>query len=155
MKNKVSSIALLLTLTACGGGNSPVSTLPSSTKPTLSVAEQRAASQKVFSVKSDNLTSIISKAEENIGTAIDISNYDAIETAYKTAISVLPFVKNAATSLSPLGTFIQANAFEYLWATNSDNLTLLIEALLEAKATNKSSLNLWTQITEMIFSFPS
>ena len=98
MKNKVSSIALLLTLTACGGGNSPVSTLPSSTKPTLSVAEQRAASQKVFSVKSDNLTSIISKAEENIGTAIDISNYDAIETAYKTAISSPEETNRSASS---------------------------------------------------------
>ena len=100
MKNKVSSIALLLTLTACGGGNSPVSTLPSSTKPTtqLSVAEQRAASQKVFSVKSDNLTSIISKAEENIGNEIDISNYDAIETAYKTAISSPEETNRSASS---------------------------------------------------------
>ena len=98
MKNKVSSIALLLTLTACGGGNSPVSTLPSSTKPILSVAEQRAASQKVFSVKSDNLTSIISKAEESIGAAIDILNYDAIETAYKTAISSPEETNRSASS---------------------------------------------------------
>ena len=49
MKNKVSSIALLLTLTACGGGNSPVSTLPTST--TVNIREQ---SKQKLAVEKDS-----------------------------------------------------------------------------------------------------
>ena len=73
MKNKVSSIALLLTLTACGGGNSPVSTLPTST--TVNIREQ---SKQKLAVEKDNSKDIIAKAEQNIGNEIDTSNYDTI-----------------------------------------------------------------------------
>ena len=73
MNKKISLTVLLLTLTACGGGNSPVSTLPSST--TVNIREQ---SKQKLAVEKDNSKDIIAKAEQNIGDEIDTSNYDTI-----------------------------------------------------------------------------
>ena len=85
MNKKISLLAILSLLTACGGTNSVVSrsTLPTDTKKpskdntkqetTVSIVEQ---AKEKFAVSQDNKKEIVAKAEES--TTIDISNYDTI-----------------------------------------------------------------------------